>query len=53
VYAFLDVQQSSLHRDNEPATSVKQYSTIEHLGEKRAKKIPILVARAGLDEIRR
>jgi acetyl esterase/lipase len=51
VYAFLDVQQSSLHRDNEPAERVKQYSMIEHLGEKRAKEIPMLVARAGLDEI--
>jgi acetyl esterase/lipase len=51
VYAFLDVQQSNLHRDNEPAERVKQYSMIEHLGEKRAREIPMLVARAGLDEI--
>jgi acetyl esterase/lipase len=51
VYAFLDVQQSSLHRDNEPAERVRQYSMIEHLGDKRAKEIPIFVARAGLDEI--
>jgi acetyl esterase/lipase len=51
VYAFLDVQQSSLHRDNEPAERVKQYSMIEHLGEKRAREMPMLVARAGLDEI--
>jgi acetyl esterase/lipase len=51
VYAFLDVQQSSLHRDNEPAERVKQYSMIEHLGEKRAREMPTLVARAGLDEI--
>jgi acetyl esterase/lipase len=51
VYAFLDVQQSNLHRDNEPAERVKQYSMIEHLGERRAKQVPMLVARAGLDEI--
>jgi acetyl esterase/lipase len=51
VYAFLDVQQSNLHRDNEPAERVKQYSVIEHLGEKRAKEIPTLIARAGLDAI--
>src|SRR5687767_3150946 len=47
VYAFLDVQQSSLHRDNEPAERVTQYSPIEHLGEKRAREIPMLIARAG------
>jgi acetyl esterase/lipase len=51
VYAFLDVQQSSLHRDNEPAERVKQFSMIEHLGAPRAKEIPMFVARAGLDEI--
>ncbi len=51
VYAFLDVQQSSLHRDNEPAERVKQYSMIEHLGDIRAREIPMLIARAGLDEI--
>jgi dienelactone hydrolase len=51
VYAFLDVQQSALHRDHEPAERVKQYSPIEHLGEKRAQQIPMFVARAGLDEI--
>jgi acetyl esterase/lipase len=51
VYAFLDIQQSSLHRDNEPAERVKQYSMIEHLGEKRAKELPMLIARAGLDAI--
>lgn len=51
VYAFLDVQQSNLHRDNEPAERVKQYSPIEHLGEKRAQQIPMLIARAGQDAI--
>jgi acetyl esterase/lipase len=51
VYAFLDVQQSSLHRDNEPAERVKQYSMIEHLGGKRAREMPMLIARAGRDEI--
>jgi acetyl esterase/lipase len=51
VYAFLDLQQSSLHRDNEPAERVKQYSMIEHLGEARARQIPMLIARAGRDEI--
>lgn len=51
VYAFLDVQQSSLHREHEPAERVRQFSAIEHLGEKRAQQIPMFVARAGLDAI--
>jgi acetyl esterase/lipase len=28
VYAFLDIQQSALHRDNEPAERVRQYAMI-------------------------
>ncbi len=51
VYAFLDIQQSSLHRDNEPAERVRQFAMIEHLAEPRAKEIPMLVARAGRDAI--
>jgi acetyl esterase/lipase len=51
VYAFLDVQQSSLHREHETPALVKQYSMIEHLGAKRAREIPMFIARAGLDEI--
>lgn len=50
-YAFLDVQQSSLHRDNEPAERVRAYSLIEHLGEPRAQALPMFIARAGRDEI--
>lgn len=50
-YAFLDVQQSNLHRDNEPAERVRAYSAIEHLGEPRANGIPMFIARAGRDEI--
>jgi acetyl esterase/lipase len=51
VYAFLDVQQSNLHREHEPAERVKQFSVIEHLGEKRAREIPMFIARAGQDAI--
>ena len=51
VYAFLDVQQSSLHREHETPALVKQYSVIEHLGAKRAREIPMFIARAGRDEI--
>nr|AQQ74477.1 hypothetical protein [uncultured bacterium] len=50
-YAFLDIQQSALHRDNEPAERVRAYSPIEHLGEPRANAIPMFIARAGRDEI--
>jgi len=50
-YAFLDVQQSNLHRDNEPAARVRAFSMIEHLGEPRARSIPMFIARAGRDEI--
>ncbi len=50
-YAFLDIQQSSLHRDNEPAQRVKQFAVIEHLGAPRAQRIPWFIARAGRDEI--
>jgi acetyl esterase/lipase len=50
-YAFLDIQQSPPHRDNEPAERVKQFAAIEHLGAKRARQIPWFIARAGLDEI--
>jgi acetyl esterase/lipase len=50
-YAFLDIQQSKLHRDSESAEQVRQYSVIEHLGETRARTIPMFVARAGRDEI--
>jgi acetyl esterase/lipase len=50
-YAFLDIQQSSLHRDNEPAERVRAYSMIEHLGEPRAQAMPFFIARAGRDEI--
>ncbi len=50
-YAFLDIQQSSPHRDNEPAERVRAYSMIEHLGEARAKALPMFIARAGRDEI--
>lgn len=51
VYAFLDIRQSALHRDNEPAGRVRQFAMIEHLSEKRARELPMLVARAGLDAI--
>jgi acetyl esterase/lipase len=50
-YAFLDIQQSPGHRQYEPAERVKQFSMIEHLGEKRAREIPLFIARGGRDEV--
>ena len=50
-YTFLDIQQSNLHRDNEPAERVRAYSMIEQLERPRARSIPMFVARAGLDAI--
>jgi acetyl esterase/lipase len=50
-YAFLDIQQSQLHREHEPAERVRQFSVIEHLGETRAREIPMFIARAGQDAI--
>jgi acetyl esterase/lipase len=51
VYAFLDIQQSSLHREHEPAERVRAFSMIEHLGGERLREMPMFVARAGRDEI--
>jgi acetyl esterase/lipase len=50
-YAFLDVQQSELHRTHEPAERVKAFSLIEHLGDEHVRAMPFFIARAGLDEI--
>lgn len=50
-YAFLDIQQSQLHRDHESAERIRKFSVVEHLNEERARSLPMFVARAGLDEI--
>jgi acetyl esterase/lipase len=50
-YTFLDIQQSSLHRDNESAGNLKKFALVERLSEPRAQQIPMFIARAGLDEI--
>ena len=51
-YSFLDVQQSEMHRrgiDN--AEILKKYSPLSYLAPNVVKLPPILIARAGLDEI--
>ena len=50
-YAFLDIQQSDLHRTHEPEERVRAYSLIEHLVDRHARAMPFFIARAGLDEI--
>jgi acetyl esterase/lipase len=50
-YAFMDIQQSELHRTNETADMVKTYSPITYLANDAGKIPPIFIARAGLDEI--
>ena len=50
-YAFLDVQQSDLHRANETPETVKAFSPITYLAEDAERIPPIFVARAGLDQI--
>jgi acetyl esterase/lipase len=50
-YAFLDVQQSDLHRQHETPETVKAFSPITYLAEGAERIPPIFVARAGLDQI--
>jgi acetyl esterase/lipase len=50
-YAFMDVQQSDLHRANETPEMVKKFSPITYLADSANKLPPIFIARAGRDEI--
>jgi acetyl esterase/lipase len=50
-YAFLDVQQSAPHREHESPELLRRFSMIEHLGESRARAVPLFIARAGRDSI--
>ncbi|HEU4390029.1 MAG TPA: alpha/beta hydrolase [Blastocatellia bacterium] len=49
-YAFLDIQQSELHRNNETPEMLRSFSLITYLAD-APKFPPIFVARAGLDQI--
>jgi len=49
-YAFLDIQQSELHRTYETPEAVKNFSPITYLTIEAEKIAPMLIARAGLDE---
>ncbi len=50
-YAFLDVQQSELHRIHETPEAVKNFSPITYMASEVEKIAPMFIARAGLDEI--
>lgn len=50
-YAFLDIQQSDLHRQHETAEMVKAFSPIAYLTKDASKIAPLFIARAGLDAI--
>lgn len=50
-YAFMDIQQSELHRTNETPEMVGTFSPITYLANDAGKIAPIFIARAGLDEI--
>ena len=50
-YAFLDIQQSDMHRPHEPPEALKSFSPITYLSGDSAELLPMFVARAGLDEV--
>lgn len=50
-YAFLDIQQSELHRTYETPEAVKGFSPITYLASDVGKIAPMFIARAGLDDI--
>ncbi|HEX8650029.1 MAG TPA: alpha/beta hydrolase [Pyrinomonadaceae bacterium] len=50
-YAFMDIQQSELHRAHETPDLVKAFSPITYLANDADKIAPMFIARAGLDEI--
>lgn len=50
-YAFLDIEQSELHRTHETPEALKSFSPINYLAGDAGKLAPMFIARAGLDEI--
>jgi acetyl esterase/lipase len=49
-YAFLDIQQSQLHRTYETPEAVKSFSPVTCLANDAGMIAPMFIARAGLDE---
>jgi acetyl esterase/lipase len=50
-YAFLDIQQSELHKAHETPETVRTFSPVTHLATDAGKIAPLFIARAGLDVI--
>ena len=50
-YSFLDIHQSNHHRESETSETLDKFSPITYLDENVAKLPPMLIARAGRDEI--
>jgi acetyl esterase/lipase len=50
-YAFLDIQQSDMHRAHEAAETLKNFSPITYLASEAQPLAPLFIARAGLDEV--
>jgi acetyl esterase/lipase len=50
-YAFLDIQQSELHKTHETPEMVRAFSPITYLANDAGKIPPLFIARAGLDDI--
>jgi acetyl esterase/lipase len=50
-YAYLDIQRSPTHIENEGPDTLRAFSPIEHLQGDASSMAPMFVARAGQDEI--
>ncbi len=50
-YAFMDIQQSEMHKANETPEMVKSFSPITYLTNDASTIAPMFIARAGLDKI--
>ena len=49
--AFLDIQQSDLHRQHEPLERVRAFAPITYLDADAKRIAPLFIARGGADEI--
>jgi hypothetical protein len=50
-YAYLDIQQSPFHLENESSDMLRAFSPIAHLPGDASSLVPMFIARAGQDEI--
>ena len=51
-YAFMDIQQSDVHKKSESPETVKKFSNITYLNESEPSRLPALfIARAGRDDV--